>query len=150
MVPESAPLTLTIPSDARLIPLVRGFVEAVCQVADLDQVTTDAIVLATNEAASNAIRHAHRDNPDAQIQIQCRLGVACLEVCLLDEGDPFDLSAVPQLDPAEVRVGGRGIFLMRALMDELDCQPRAQRGNALRMIKHCRPNPSQAAGADRI
>ena len=41
MAPENPPLTLTIPNDPRLMPLVRGFVEAVCQVADLDQATTD-------------------------------------------------------------------------------------------------------------
>ena len=145
MAEENPPLTLTIPSDARLIPLVRGFVEAVCQVADLDQATTDAIVLATNEAATNAIRHAHRDHPDARVQIECRLCAASIEVCLMDEGAPFDLASVPDLDPAEVRVGGRGIFLMRALMDELDCRPRSQRGNALRMVKHCRPVSTQPA-----
>jgi serine/threonine-protein kinase RsbW len=139
------PVTLTIPNDPRLMPLVRGFVETVCQVADLDQATTDAIVLATNEAASNAIRHAHRDCPEALVRIECRIGTACIEVCLLDEGEPFDLASVPNLDPAEVRVGGRGIFLMRALMDELDCQPRGKRGNAIRMVKHCQPNPNQSA-----
>jgi serine/threonine-protein kinase RsbW len=150
MDPENPPLTLTIPNDPRLMPLVRGFVETVCQVADLDQATTDAVVLATNEAASNAIRHAHRNCPEALVQIECRVGTACIEIRLLDEGEPFDLASVPDLDPAEVRVGGRGIFLMRALMDELDCRPRGKRGNALRMVKHCRPNPDQSTAVDRI
>jgi anti-sigma regulatory factor (Ser/Thr protein kinase) len=45
------------------------------------------------------------------------------------------LNAVPPLDPSEVRVGGRGIFLMRSLMDELSIQPRQGRGNVLRMVK---------------
>ena len=49
------PVTLTIPNDPRLMPLVRGFVETVCQVADLDQATTDAVVLATNEAPSTRL-----------------------------------------------------------------------------------------------
>jgi anti-sigma regulatory factor (Ser/Thr protein kinase) len=44
---------------------------------------------------------------------------------------------VPHLDPGEVRVGGRGIFLMRQLMDELSSQPRSQGGNILRMVKRC-------------
>ena len=35
MDPENPPLTLTIPNDPRLMPLVRGFVETVCQVAEL-------------------------------------------------------------------------------------------------------------------
>jgi anti-sigma regulatory factor (Ser/Thr protein kinase) len=60
-----------------------------------------------------------------------------VEIHVLDEGEPFDLQAVPQLDPAELRLGGRGVFLMRALMDEISCQPRGQRGNILRMVKRC-------------
>jgi anti-sigma regulatory factor (Ser/Thr protein kinase) len=73
------------------------------------------------------------------VQIQCRLSDAAIEICLLDEGDPFDLSAVPHMDPAEVRLGGRGVFLMRTLMDELNCERRGNRGNALHMVKRCRP-----------
>ena len=147
MEPESLPLTLTIPSDLRLIALARGFVEAVCQAAGLDWATTNAVVLATNEATSNVIRHAHRDHPEASIQIQCRLDEGHIEVCLLDEGEPFNLAAVPHLDPSEIRIGGRGVFLMRTLMDELNCCPRGERGNTLRMVKRCRPcAPVSAAG----
>jgi len=58
-------------------------------------------------------------------------------VRIIDEGPPFDLNTVPHLDPGEVRVGGRGIFLMRQLMDELSSQPRSQGGNILRMVKRC-------------
>jgi anti-sigma regulatory factor (Ser/Thr protein kinase) len=54
---------------------------------------------------------------------------------LLDEGEPFDIDAMPTLDPAELRIGGRGLFLMRTLLDELTCQRREQRGNVLRMVK---------------
>ncbi|HEX5273636.1 MAG TPA: ATP-binding protein, partial [Gemmataceae bacterium] len=63
------------------------------------------------------------------------------EILISDEGAPFDLASVPHLDPAEVRVGGRGVFLMRKLMDELSCLPRGERGNTLRMFKRC-PRPS--------
>src|SRR5436305_11223113 len=129
------PLMLTIPSDLRMLTVARAFIEAVCQINNLDKATTHAVVLATSEAVSNVIRHAHRNKPDAQLQIQCHLAGDKIEICLLDEGDPFDLAAVPHLDPSEIRVGGRAVFLMRALMDELICQPRQDHGNTLRMVK---------------
>ncbi|HEV3260085.1 MAG TPA: ATP-binding protein [Gemmataceae bacterium] len=137
MASDSSPLTLTLPSDLRLLSVARTFVEAVCKVGGFDQATTDAIVLATNEATSNVIRHAHQGRPEAYLQIQCRFCSEGLEICLLDEGEPFDLTAVPHLNPAEIRVGGRGVFLMRRLMDELSCQAQGERGNVLRMVKHC-------------
>lgn len=148
MAPEPAPITLTIPSDLRLLPIVCGFVEAICHVGGLDSTATNAVVLATNEAVNNVIRHAHRDHPEAQIQIECRFDPAGLEVCLLDEGEPFNLGAVPHLDPAELRCGGRGVFLMRTLMDELNCRPRGLRGNTLRMIKRCPRTPPAAPSAN--
>jgi serine/threonine-protein kinase RsbW len=139
MLPDSRPWTLTMPSDPGRLALARGFVEAVCQVAGLDRVAIDAVVLAFHEAATNVIRHAHQDNPAAEIQVQCFVRPDAVEICLLDEGRPFDLAAVPHLDPAELRIGGRGVFLMRTLMDELSCQPRGERGNTLRMVKRCAP-----------
>jgi anti-sigma regulatory factor (Ser/Thr protein kinase) len=130
---------LTIPSDLRLLALARAFVEAVCQVAGLDKRATDHVVLATDEATNNVMRHAHSGRPEMLLQIQCLIGPDYLEIRLLDEGEPFDLENVPHYNPAELRVGGRGVFLMRRLMDELSSEPRGERGNTLRMIKRFRP-----------
>ncbi|HTU17251.1 MAG TPA: ATP-binding protein [Gemmataceae bacterium] len=132
---KRAPWSLTITSDLSLLALVRAFIEGVCRVAECDSRTTDAVVVATDEAVNNVIRHAHRGHPEATIQIQCFFHDDSIEVRLLDEGAPFDLAAVPHLDPAELRIGGRGVFLMRTLMDELSCQPRGEQGNTLRMVK---------------
>ena len=134
---QKPPWTLTLPSDLRLLPLARAFVEAICQVAGFDDKATNAIVLATDEATNNIMRHAHEGHPESNIHIKCFFHPDSIEVQLLDEGAPFDLAAVPHLDPSEERIGGRGVFLMRALMDELSCQPRGERGNMLRMVKRC-------------
>ena len=142
MAAEPPPWSLTITSDLRLLALARAFVEAVCQVAGFDEQTTHAIVLATDEATNNVMRHAHRGRPDATLQIQCFLCADGMEVRVLDQGEPFDLTAVPHLDPGELRIGGRGVFLMRSLMDELSCQPRGGGGNTLRMVKRRRPAAS--------
>ena len=142
--------TLVVPSDLRMLSVVRAFVEAVCHASDLDKRTLHAVILATGEAVSNVIRHAHRDKPDAQLQLQCTASDDAFEVSLLDEGEPFDITAVPHLNPGELRIGGRGVYLMRALMDELSCHPRGERGNLLRMMKRCHrtavdaPSPSTA------
>jgi serine/threonine-protein kinase RsbW len=144
---NGAPWTLTIPSDLRLLGLARAFVTAVCEVAGLDDHTTNSVVLACDEATNNVMRHAHQDNPDAQVQIQCHVSADSIEILLLDEGEPFDLTAVPHLDPSELRIGGRGVFLMRTIMDELTIQPRGERGNTLRMVKHrpCRSSQTDSA-----
>lgn len=137
---DAFPFALIMPSELRLLPMARLFVEAVCQAGGLDPAVTNAVVLAVNEATSNVIRHAHRDCPATPFHIQCRLLADGIEVRLEDEGPPFDLTIVPHLNPGEVRVGGRGVFLMRQLMDEITSEPRPKGGNVLRMVKRCPRN----------
>jgi serine/threonine-protein kinase RsbW len=146
MAESAAPWSLTIASDLRMLAVARSFVEAACLAAGFDENTTHAIVLAADEAVNNVIRHAHQNRPDAFVHIQCLLRPDGIEIHLMDEGEPFDVTAVPHMDPGELRVGGRGVFLMRSLMDELSCQPRDSGGNLLRMVKRRPPN-CQAAGA---
>jgi len=118
-------------------------------VAGMDQRLTHAVVLATDEAANNVMRHAHRDRPLAFLQIHCFLRPDGVEIQLDDEGRPFDLEAVPEMDPSELRVGGRGVFLMRKLMDELTVEPRETGGNTLRMVKWFTP-PADTKGTTSI
>ena len=126
---------LTLPSDLRLLPVARAFVEAVCLAGGLEKELTHAIVLAADEAVNNIIRHAHRHDIALTLQIECCLEPDRIELRLQDNGEPFDLAAVPHLNPGEVRVGGRGVYLMRTLMDEVHCEPRGPHGNLLRLIK---------------
>ncbi len=136
---------LTLPSEPRMLSVARTFVEAVCQAHCFDRTLTHALVLVAGEAFTNIVRHAHRDVPQAQLEIRLQVFPDAVALTFQDQGAPFDLSAVPDLDPGELRIGGRGVYLMRTLMDELTCEPRAgQSGNTLRMVKRLQP---LAAGA---
>jgi len=134
------PVTLSLPSDFRVLPAARAAVEALCMEGGIDPGATSALTIAVHEAISNVIRHAHRNCPESYFQIHCLLASDRVEIRIVDEGEPFDLTAVPYLDPSELRFGGRGIYLMRTLMDELTCMSRGERGNVLRMVKFCERN----------
>jgi serine/threonine-protein kinase RsbW len=142
MAPEPAPYILTMPSDLRFLDSARAFVTAVCQAAGLDACTTDHLALAAHEAINNAIRHAHGHRSEVPLQVRCLLAAEGLEIQVLDEGEPFDFQALPHLDPAELRIGGRGFFIMRRLTDEVSCQPRSPRGNVVRLVKRWGDNSS--------
>jgi len=130
---------LVIPSDMQMLGNMRTFLEAVCETCGLDASATYAVVLAAGEAVSNIICHGHRLRCELPISIQCRRCADCLELQILDEGEPFDLSAIQCQDPTELRVGGRGVFLIRQLMDEVSCERREPRGNVLRLVKRYSP-----------
>jgi serine/threonine-protein kinase RsbW len=134
---DGATLSLTLPSELRMLSVARAFVEAVCQAHRLDRTTTHALVIVTGEAVTNIVRHAHQNRPGSQMELHLQILGDAVVMTFRDQGEPFDLSAVPSLPPGELRIGGRGVYLMRTLMDELTCVPLAngQPGNVLRMVK---------------
>jgi len=137
---------LSLPSDLRMLSVARTFVEAVCQAHQLERSLLHALVLATGEAVSNIVRHAHRGRPEAELHIQLQVQPEGVVLQFLDQGEPFDIHAVPALPPGELRIGGRGVYLLRTLMDEVVCQPRQDGpGNALRLFKR-RPVPIRSVG----
>ncbi len=137
--------TLTLPSDLRVLTVARSFVEAVCEACELDRPLRHALVLATGEAVSNIVRHAHRELPHAELTIHLQVDASNIVLTFLDEGAPFDIASVPQLPPGELRIGGRGIYLLRALMDDVTCGRRGAQGNILRLVKRRNASPHPAA-----
>ncbi len=127
--------TLTLPSDLRMLSVARSFIEAVCSACEFERELRHALVLATGEAVSNIVRHAHRDLPHAELVLQMHIEAEDVVLTFLDDGPPFDLAGVPPLPPGELRIGGRGVYLLRTLMDEVSCQPRGSCGNVLRLVK---------------
>jgi serine/threonine-protein kinase RsbW len=135
MSPQLAPFGLTLPNDLRLLSMARHFVESVCGNLEYDRCFSEAIQIATHEALQNVMRHAHRNRPGALIHLQILPLEEGVEVRLLDEGDRFDIACVPHMEPGELRIGGRGVFLIRRLMDQVHSEPRSPQGNLLRMVK---------------
>lgn len=134
---EQTIYSLDVPSDIAILSTARAFVESVGVCNGLNPRLVRSLVLAAGEAVTNIVRHAHRDVGPARIQIFFELDPERVALCFLDEGKPFDIEAVPHYDPGELRIGGRGVYLMRALMDDVRCEPRGAglSGNCLRLVK---------------
>src|SRR6516164_4253716 len=132
---QPAPYSLTLPSDLRLLSLARLFVESICMHLNSDMDFADAVQSATHEALQNIMRHAHEGRPEALWQLEIIPLENGLEIRLHDEGEHFDVGGVPHLEPGAMRIGGRGVFLMRRIMDEVVSEPKSPRGNLLRMVK---------------
>ena len=128
-------LELTVPSDLKYLCVVRRVLEAACRQQGFDDATAGSIVLANEEACSNIVRHAYEGSDAGRIWVTCRLIDEGIEIELVDEGKPFDAKATGVQDPSEVRPGGRGLFLIREIMDEVHYEPRVPRGTRLRMTK---------------
>lgn len=126
---------VSIPGDPRWLQLVRLVVEQCCQEFDVEQSVMLDIKLAVDEAVSNVIRHAYGGNAERPVHIALRLVASGVETEICDDGSEFDPFAQELPPPDELRSGGRGIFLMRAVMDEWEYD-RVDGWNRVRMRKH--------------
>jgi len=77
--------------------------------------------VALREALANAVLHGNHQNAGKRVCIRCRIQFGELLIIVKDEGAGFDPTNLA--DPTEVAninsTHGRGIYLMRALMDDV-------------------------------
>ena len=80
------------------------------------------VEIALREAVANAVLHGNKAAPEKRVAIrcECRIGSG-VSICVRDEGQGFDPDSVS--DPTAISnvesSHGRGIYLMRALMEEV-------------------------------
>jgi serine/threonine-protein kinase RsbW len=81
----------------------------------------EGIEIALREALANAVVHGNNEDPGKQVYVNCRCGTE--EVCFVirDEGQGYDIDELPDpTAPENVSSShGRGIYLMKNLMDEV-------------------------------
>jgi serine/threonine-protein kinase RsbW len=119
-------------------PTVDRILEAVAPAGlDEDRLTDLAVALA--EALSNAAVHGHRLDPKRRVAIVLAVSPGCVVVEVSDSGIGFDAHAVsdPTSPERQLAPGGRGIFLMRRLVDEVSYNAS---GNTVRLTVRQRPN----------
>jgi serine/threonine-protein kinase RsbW len=106
-----------------------------------------AVELALREALSNAVVHGNRLDAHKLVHVRCRCKVGKgISITVSDQGQGFDPSAVP--DPLSVdnleADHGRGIHIMKLLMDEVSFE---QRGTEVHISKKSARN-SRAGARD--
>lgn len=80
----------------------------------------DQLNLALAEGFTNAVRHAHADLPGSTpIEIELMMQPEQIEICIFDQGEPFDPSSLSEPKPGALREGGYGWFLLRRLADKV-------------------------------
>ena len=127
---------MTIPADPRAIPTITDGVMHMLKGKNWDDTKVMEVELALQEALANAIRHGCMGDPSRQVQCCVAIDDAGeVMMVIRDPGTGFDAAKVADpLAPENVlKPGGRGIFLINQLMDEVDFK---DGGREVLMKKH--------------
>lgn len=128
-------LRLSLPRDARFVALLRNLASCVFDDIGVPEDAADDIRLALTEACANAIRHAVGSS---EYSVSLSIDVEGCEIEVVDLGPGFDFGADEDGDgeePDHSTETGRGVLLMRALVDDLEFV-RQDRGTAVTLRKH--------------
>ena len=113
-------IELTIASHPRWLRLIRQAVLEYARESGFDARDGNAITLAVGEAVGNVIKHAYQGRTDQTFSLACRTRGGYLEIEIRDSGCPFDPNGAPDLPPDELRAGGRGLYLIKTIMVEIE------------------------------
>ena len=95
----------------------------------------EEIEIAVLEALANAVIHGNCENPEKRVHVMCRCSMdGEVSIVVRDEGEGFDSRAVRDPTAAQglLLTHGRGLHLMRTLMDEVSFE---ENGTVVRMRK---------------
>ena len=96
-----------------------------------------SIAMAVREAAVNAVLHGNAYDPGKKVTLAFDQGEDGLTIVVRDQGKGVDVDSIPDpLAPENLmKQSGRGIFLMRSLMDEVQIKA-SETGTEVKLIKH--------------
>ncbi len=114
--------TYAFAAEERWIAAASAWVEAQCVAAGVADGVGALLAMVTEEVVSNIVKYGGRPPPTVELELS-RTAVQ-LELLVRDDGIAFDptTAPIPQLtdDLALREVGGLGIVIVRAMMDDVD------------------------------
>jgi serine/threonine-protein kinase RsbW len=107
--------------------------------AGFDEDDLHKIAMSVRETMVNAVVHGNRYNANKKVHVSVSQGSGRLAVKIADQGEGFDMLELP--DPLSeenlLRNSGRGIFLIKAFMDEVQVRRTQQpKGTEVTLVKY--------------
>ncbi len=128
-------------STFEMLDFVQVVSDHVARLAGLDEESLHWVSVAVRESVINAIKHGNGGDEDKRVYVEFTplesespRGIA---IRVRDEGPGFDPSTVPDPLASEnlLKASGRGIFLIRSFMDEMELRRAPEGGMEVVMVK---------------
>ena len=136
-------MALYLPRDAASVPVTRRVLDRCLETLGVMPDTRADIALALSEACANVVQHA---GPHQGYEVNVEIDDERCRICVADEGGGFDPEAVAGTPDDPLLEGGRGLLLMRALVDRLDFTLDPDGRHRVTFEKDLGPHPALAQG----
>lgn len=114
-------IKISIPSLIENIKIIESFIDNARENFDINDDIYGNIMISVTECISNAIIHGNQHDKNKLVHLELFMEDELLRFVIEDEGPGFDITELK--DPTEPeniqKPGGRGIFLIKHLSDEV-------------------------------
>jgi serine/threonine-protein kinase RsbW len=127
----------TLDSTLESVDEAEAIIMSAAEKAGFDEDDLHKIGMATRECIVNAVVHGNRYSSHKKVHLRVEVSGGVFRVHVRDEGEGFDLSSLPDpvADENILRHSGRGIFLIRAFMDDVEIRPAKPSGTEITLTK---------------
>jgi serine/threonine-protein kinase RsbW len=114
-------ISIQVPSMIENIRMIESFIDNAKERFHLDDDIYGNIMIAVTEAVNNAIKHGNNNNKSKNVELSLSMEETVIKFVIKDEGGGFNYDKLPDPTAPEnlEKPGGRGIFLMKHLSDEV-------------------------------
>lgn len=126
-------LSIKIPSLLENIRIIESFIDNAKESLEISDEIYGNIMVAVTESVNNAIVHGNSNDKNKNVSIALDADDDAITFTIEDEGPGFDYENLPDPTAPEniEKPGGRGIFLMKNLCDEVNF---LDNGNKVEMV----------------
>jgi serine/threonine-protein kinase RsbW len=120
-VPGEKGMRVEIPSRLEELSRVEKLAQKIAKTYCVPPDKLDNLAIAITEAVGNAILHGNKLDPDKIVVIQFRMDGVYLRIDVEDQGRGFDPDSLrdPLLPENLMKESGRGVFILKSLMDDI-------------------------------
>ncbi|MBD3257699.1 ATP-binding protein [candidate division GN15 bacterium] len=117
--------TIKTPSNQEYLADVDAFLEGTLRGWGVDESVIADIAISVSELVNNAIVHGNKSSPDKVVTVTIAQKNSTVNISVADQGGGFNPESIddPLAEENLLREVGRGIFIVRSLMDKVDIKP---------------------------
>ncbi len=114
-------IKISIPSLIENIKIIESFIDNAREKFEINDDIYGNIMISVTECISNAIIHGNQSNKQKLVHLELKAEEDQLQFIIEDEGEGFEIESLPDPTAPEniEKPGGRGIFLIKNLTDEV-------------------------------